>query len=184
MLDLAHLKLPPIRHIGIVVESLPRAMAYYTEGFRLGPWFKPPFGPSEHLFQGQAINTSYTTATAFSGGVEYQLIQVLGGDRDSCLAHLEQYGEGVHHLGAYVTDLPRRLAAYQQVGIGVLQQGSVQGAASRWSPVTHYAYLDSAGVGGVVIELLQLEWAGIPLRPSRPLFELASRLGMLEKVAL
>lgn len=179
------LKLPKIRHMGIVVEDIDRAVKYYSDIFRMGPWFKSRVPAGENYLRDEKkINTEYETASTFSGRMEYQLIEVKGGDRDACLEHLERHGEGFHHVGGYVKDIETRLSAYKELGIGVLQTGVVKTGGNMGSVVTKYAYLDTAAIGGVVFELIQIELLGLNINSSRLWFELGSLVGSIEKMKL
>jgi catechol 2,3-dioxygenase-like lactoylglutathione lyase family enzyme len=180
------LKLPRIRHMGIIVEDIGRAVEYYSSAFGLGPWFKARFGADENYLRGeQKINTEYETASAFSGGIEYQLIRVVGGDRDACIEHYEKHGEGFHHVGVYVNNIEERLRAYEELGIGVLQTGTLTTGGKFYGniggTVTKYAYLDTESVGGVIFELIQIGFMGTHIASSRFWFELGAISGALEK---
>jgi len=177
------LRLPKIRHIGIVVENLDKAINYYSDTFRFGPWFKAKFSGGENYLRGEErINTKYETASAFSGKIEYQLIEVKGGDRDTCLDHLEKHGEGIHHLGVYINNIEKRLHAYKDMGIGVLQTGILKSGGKIGGTTSKYAYLDSAAIGGVVFALIQIDFLGMNIGSSRFWFELGSISGDLEKL--
>ena len=177
------IKLPKIRHMGIVVEDIERAVKYYSDTFRMGPWFKSRVPAGENYLQGEEkIDTEYETASTFSGRMEYQLIEVKGGDRDACLDHLERHGEGFHHVGGYVKDIEARLSAYRQLGIGVLQTGTVNSGPKAGGVVTKYAYLDTAAIGGVIFELIQIDLLGFNISSSRLWFELGNLAGSIEKM--
>lgn len=179
------LKLPKIKHMGLVVEDIDRAIKYYSEAFRFGPWFKAKFTGGDHYLRGKdKIETEYETASTFSGGMEYQLIEVKGGDRDACLEHLEKYGEGIHHLGAYVNNIEQRLLAYKELGIEILQSGEIKSGGKIGGSVSKYAYLDTAAIGGVNFELIQIQFLGMNISSSRFWFELGSISGDLEKLKL
>jgi catechol 2,3-dioxygenase-like lactoylglutathione lyase family enzyme len=179
------LRLPTIRHMGIVVEDIERAVKYYSDTFRMGPWFKSKIPAGENYLRGEKrINTEYETASTFSGRMEYQLIEVKGGDRDICLEHLENYGEGFHHVGGYVKNIEARLSAYREVGIGVLQTGVVKSKGKLGGIVTKYAYLDTAAIGGVIFELIQIGVVGINIGSSRFWFELGNLVGSIEKMKI
>ncbi len=160
-----------IRHLGIVVADLENARAMYSSAFGISPWYAPRFAQGEHfLRRTQRIHTEYKIASAFSGGVEFQLIQVLGGDHDVCAEFLQQHGPGIHHVGVYVNDLDAHVAAYAKQGIGVLQSGHLP-AGGKTRVISKYAYLDTEPLCGIVLELLELKWLGLALRPSRWLYE-------------
>ncbi len=177
------LRLPKIRHMGIVVEGIERAVKYYSETFGMGPWFRSTLPAGDNYLRGETkINTEYETASAFSGRMEYQLIEVTGGDRDVCLEHLEKHGEGFHHVGGYVKNIETRLRTYKDLGIGVLQTGIVKSGGKGGGVVTKYAYLDTAAIGGVIFELLQIDFLGMHISSSRFWYELGSRTGSIEKM--
>ena len=166
----------------MVVEDINRAVKYYSDAFRMGPWFKSKIPAGENYLRGEErINTEYETASTFSGRMEYQLIEVTGGDRDACLDHLEKHGEGFHHVGGYVRNIETRLRTYKELGIGVLQTGVVKSGGKMGGVVTKYAYLDTAAIGGVIFELLQIDVLGINISSSRFWFELGSLAGSIEK---
>lgn len=64
--------------------------------------------------------------------------------------HLQQHGEGFHHLGFNVTDMDAAIATLRSRGLGVTMSGgwNVNGHEGR------FAYLDADKHGGVTIELL------------------------------
>lgn len=168
-----------IRHLGVIVADLERALSYYSENFGLGPWYKPRFTGGENFLRGvDLIHTEYAIASTFSGGVEFQLIHVRGGDRDVCAEFLEQHGEGIHHVGMYVKNLDECVAAYRARGIGVLQSGRLPSAGQN-GMVSRYAYLET---DGIVLELIEMAWRGIPIPSSRLVFELGCLSGAVEKV--
>ena len=179
------LKLPKIRHLGIIVKNLDRAIKFYADTFRIGPWFKANFAGGENYLRGEErINTEYETASTFFGKMEYQLIEIKGGDRDACMDHFEKHGEGLHHLGVYVNNIEERLRAYRERGIGVLQTGTLRSGGRVGGTVSKYAYLDTAGIGGVIFELIQIEFLGTTISSSRFWFELGSISGDLQKLKL
>ena len=179
------LKLPKIRHMGIVVQNIDRAINYYSDIFQIGPWFKTRFTGGENYLRGEEkINTEYETASAFLGKVEYQLIEVKRGDRDACLDHLEQHGEGLHHVGVYVNNTEVRLSAYNELGVDVLQTCSMKCGGRVGGTLAKYAYLDSASIGGIIFELIQIDFLGTTISSSRFWFELGSISGNLEKLKL
>lgn len=179
------LKLPTIRHMGIVVKDIERTVKYYSDTFRMGPWFRSKAPAGENYLRGEKkINTEYVTASTFSGNMEYQLIEVKGGDRDACIDHLEKHGEGFHHVGVCVKNIEKRLRAYNDMGIGVLQTGCLKGGGKVGRVVTKYAYLDTMKIGGVVFELIQIDVLGINISSSRFWFEFGSLVGSIEKMKL
>jgi methylmalonyl-CoA/ethylmalonyl-CoA epimerase len=138
--------LPPVDQVGLVVRDLEKAAAFYYSAFGLGPFSIVP----EVRFDGVALrgrptDSSIKVAFADSGPLQIELIQPLEGD-NIYTEFLQAGHEGLHHLGFRVDDFDGLVAGFQQKGIGPV----------FWKHFgfTAFAYLDTAGVGGVVAELL------------------------------
>ncbi len=177
------LAVPRVGQIGIVVESLPKAVEFYSSAFGIGPWFRSKFTGEEHYLHGEKrIRFNLDIAMAFAGNVQYEIIEHKGGDRSIYVDHLEKYGEGLHHLGFYVNNFDRRLASCRQCGIGVLQSGLLRSGGNLGGSTTKYAYLDTARTGGVILELIETSTMGMKIESSRAWFELGALMGDLEKM--
>jgi catechol 2,3-dioxygenase-like lactoylglutathione lyase family enzyme len=178
-----HLRLPPVRQIGIVVRDLDRTIRYYAENFGIGPWFRTDFGEEEHLWRGtEKITYTVDVALEFSGKTQIELISPREGDRNIHQEHLDTYGEGLHHLGFFVKNIDTRLRLVKESGIGVLQSGFLKSAGKAGGSVTSYAYLDTRDTGGVILELIQTKFVGVSIVMSRPWFEIGALTGDLEKI--
>jgi hypothetical protein len=66
--------------------------------------------------------------------------------------HMEQHGEGFHHLGLRVDDLDSVIEKWEALGISVTQSGA-WGEEERPGS-GRYAYMDTDSLGGIAIELL------------------------------
>ncbi|MEI2611616.1 MAG: VOC family protein [Candidatus Promineifilaceae bacterium] len=150
----------------------------------MAPGSNPVSTTATISFTAQSLLTQNTPwLQPFPGRLEIQLIQVVGGDRDALTDHLERHGAGVHHVGVYVNNIARWVCFYKEQGITVLQSGVLQSPGSRWGTMTQYAYLDTTGVGGLVLELIQIHVLGFNISSSRFWFELGTWLGQIEKLA-
>jgi methylmalonyl-CoA/ethylmalonyl-CoA epimerase len=179
------LGLPAVRQIGIVVKSIDETVRYFSETFAMGPWFRPRETREEHLLRGEErINPELDMVMAFSGKVQYELIQHLGGDRSIQRDYLDTYGEGIHHLGFYVSNIDERLNMLEEIGIGVLQSGCIKTMGRAGESRTSYAYLDTARIGGIIFELIDTKYLGMNIRMSRFWFELGSVTGDIEKIRI
>ncbi len=175
--------LPEVRQIGIVVRSAPKAVAYYSKTFGIGPWFRPKLSGQEHYLAGKRpAQFDLDLAIAYAGKIQYEIIEHKGGDRSIYSDHLDRYGEGVHHLGFYVNDFDKRLAAYTGSGIGVLQAGSLASGGNAGGSITKYAYLDTAAIAGVILEIIETRFLKININMSRFWFELGAVLGDVERI--
>ncbi len=179
------LALPKVRQIGIVVRSAPKAAEFYSKTFGIGPWFRPRLSGEQHFIKGERpIVPDLDFAIAYAGKIQYEIIEHRGGDRTIYYDHLEKYGEGLHHLGFYVNDLDKRLSAYKERGIGVLQSGVLESGGDAGGSITKYAYLDTRAIGGVILEIIETRFLKVNIEMSRFWFELGALLGDVEKMPL
>ena len=177
------LGLTRIRQIGIVVQSVPRTVAYYSEALGMGPWFRPKFKDEEHFLGGERpARFDLDLAIAFAGNIQYEIIEHRGGDRSIYCDFLDAHGEGIHHLGFYVNDFDTRLAACRRAGIGVLQSGMLASGGKSGGSKTKYAYLDTAGTGGIIFELIETRFMAMGIQMSSFWFELGSLMGDVERI--
>ena len=179
------LKLPRLNQLGIVVRDIDQAIEYFSRTFGLGPWFRAGLAEEEHYRGGtERITYDLDIVMAFSGGIMLELISYLKGDRNIYQDHLEQHGEGIHHIGFFVNDFDRRMEAVRDAKIGVLQSGVIKSTGKAGGSETKYVYLDTAGTGGIIFEYIQTKFLGITIKMSRPWFELGALTGDLEKISI
>lgn len=158
----ALLQLPPLTQVGIVVPNLEETVAYYQEKLRIGPILRFPdfqkLGYEETYYKGEPEKFNSAFAFFRLGDMEVEIIQPLYG-RSIYRDFLEAGRQGLHHLGFDVYgDFDQRLAAYAELGIGVLMNGK--------GPNRAFAYLDTEKIGGVIFELIERggprkRWEGV-----------------------
>jgi methylmalonyl-CoA/ethylmalonyl-CoA epimerase len=138
--------LPGVSQIGVVVNDVDKTVEFFSSVLGIGPWRTVEVTRTkEQITSG---GSPYRVKLAFTtlGPVQVELIQVLEG-KTVHSQFLERKGEGLHHLGFYVSNLDEIVAELGRRGIGVLQ--SVRG------PGSGFAYMDTGSVGGVIVELIQ-----------------------------
>ena len=140
------LDLPDVSQIGIVVKDLDKTIDYYEKVLGLGPFVRPEITFIEKFYDDTAADFEMEMAFCSLGPLEMELIQPV---TPPTVYHdfLEKRGEGLHHLGFDVKDMEERLRRYRKMGIKVMQMGRTK--------VGGFAYLDTEGIGGVLIELIQ-----------------------------
>jgi len=138
------LQLPGVGQIGVVVEDIDRAIAFYESTFGLGPWDIREVGAPNVWDRGEEKQIKARLAFATVGQVEIELIQILEGD-SMHLDFLRKHGEGLHHLGFFVKDFAAKLEQAKAMGFEVLQRDPFGQA---------YAYLDTRQPGGIIFELI------------------------------
>ncbi len=164
MASIDKLKLPRLGQVGIVVRDVGKAMDYYRDTFGLGPWAVFDGEPETCVDRGREISFKGRMAMAQAGPVQVELIQILEGEGIHT-EFLREHGEGIHHLGFFVNNLAQRLEAAGEAGIEVLQRGPLK----QIGLTIEYAYLDTAGTGGVIIEYIQSRFLGLPFPMRTPL---------------
>lgn len=166
------LRLPEVGQLGYVVSDVDKAVLHYKETFGVGPWMLLDVRPEPCIEGGREVHPLLRIALAYAGSVQVEFIQVIAGESFH-LNHLGKSEEEVHHLGFMVQDINKRLEAYRKGGIGILQRGTIKTAGVR----VDYAYLDTVGLAGVIIELLRWRLGLLPLPVNRVTFNMACRIG-------
>ena len=146
------LKLPEVSQIGVVVEDLDRAVAFYQSVFGMGP-FRIQEAEAPNVWdRGKEKRIKARLGFTNLGQVEIEFIHILEGDSVH-LEFLREHGEGLHHLGFKVKDFQAKLELAKAMGFEVLQTGPL----GRF-----YAYLDTRRCGGIIVELIEdLDWGPV-----------------------
>jgi catechol 2,3-dioxygenase-like lactoylglutathione lyase family enzyme len=142
-----------VGQLGIVVRDIQASMEHYWRVLGIGPWKvytngSPPL--RNVTYYGRPASYRVRVALAHTESMVYELIQYLEGDsihRDFLAAQ----GEGIEHVGIYVPSLDEPLSRLRSQGVTVLQSADGLGAIGDG----RYAYLDTRGTLGVVLELIQ-----------------------------
>lgn len=151
-----------VEQIGMVVKDLDRAMEHFWRITGIGPWNVYTTGapPLHCIYHGRPASYKIRLATARSGPLHMELIEYISGDtihRD----FITSRGEGVEHVGIFVSDLDEALRPYLDMGIGILQQAEGMGVKGDG----RYAYLDTGPILGTILELIQS--SSQPMPPER-----------------
>lgn len=143
----------PFRQVAIVVRDLDAAVREYAKLLGIGPWTAYTLAPPrlrETVYRGQNVEFSLRHALAFSGDVQFELVQPLTGP--SIFAdHLEQHGEGMQHVGKYVPDHPAAVAEALARGWTPLQSARGFGATGDGA----FAYFAPTEGFSTVVELIE-----------------------------
>ncbi len=137
-----------LMQIGHVVQDIEKAMHVLYYDFGIGPFEVFTFNKSNHknpLTRGKPNDHTFRCACAWSGDVQYELMQPLTG-RSIYNEFLDAKGEGLHHLKLYYQDVEKAVADYQARGYSVIQSGGIG--------EDLYYYLDTEKkCSGLIIEL-------------------------------
>ena len=136
-----------IIQIAHVVRDLDKALKYYYEVFRLGPWNIYTFGKKtvrDSMVRGKPSDHVYKVAVCWSGSLQYEIMQPVSG-RSIYDEHLEKKGEGLHHIKFYYKDCAAALKTYKANGVEVIQSGKID--------EDEFYYLDTEKVLGYTAEI-------------------------------
>lgn len=137
-----------VYQIGVVVEDLDAAIAYY-EAIGIGPFTE---GPSESArsrrVYGQPSDAIVRGACAPMGPVELELLQPVEGDSVQAEA-LRERGEHVLHVCSYTDDIEEDIRVMAERGFPVISEGDLADGG-------RFAYFDTRRTGGMVLEMHQL----------------------------
>ncbi|HAH96404.1 MAG TPA: lactoylglutathione lyase [Firmicutes bacterium] len=140
-----------IKQIALVVKDVQKAMDQFVNVLGIGPWDVRHFTPAkvrDFKIDGQPVTEDFDfiCAVCWEGDIEFELIQPIKGP-NIYWKHLEEKGEGLHHVKEVLSDaeIPAALQEFADKGIRVLQTGWIDND-------VHY-YLDTEPTLGFVYEI-------------------------------
>lgn len=173
------LNLPEIRQFGYVVKDIDTAVSDFSNLFKIKPWFRAKFAEQTVYYQDKEIDIEIDTAIAFDGKLEYQLIEVKSGQDNIYTDFINQQGEGLHHLGIFVTDIDLRLRQLREKGVNAAQSGTMK---SKGGAITKFAYLDTEDSCGIILELVETKYLGFNMGVSKFLLNVGNLTGDVSKI--
>jgi len=112
----------------MVVNDLDEAVRRFAAELGIGPWTAYRLAPpllKQMRYHGAEVEFSLRHALAWQGELQFELVQPLEGP--SIFAeHLEAHGEGLHHVGRYVSDHPAAVAEALAGGFVELQSARIR----------------------------------------------------------
>jgi methylmalonyl-CoA/ethylmalonyl-CoA epimerase len=139
--------LGPIDQVAYVVRDMERALPHYTALF--GPFRRAESPLRDCLYYGQPTDIHLRLAVNRSGPVEVELLEVVSGSTPLA-DHLEQHGEGLHHVRFRVANVDQTVKEMADAGF----QTSFY---KRFAPNLAFAYVEPpTGTGSGSIELLEM----------------------------
>jgi methylmalonyl-CoA/ethylmalonyl-CoA epimerase len=139
------------KQVAVVVYDLDEAVRRWADQLRIGPWTAYQYGPErlkEMRYFEQDVEFSFRHALAWQGELQFELVQPLAGP--SLFAdHLEQHGEGLHHIGKVVDD--HRAAVAEALAQGYTPLMSARGHGAEGDGA--FAYFRPPGMD-LVVELI------------------------------
>ena len=100
--------------VAMVVRDMDAAMKRHWDVFKIGPWDIYTFDATkvrDYTYRGKPATHSCLIAVAWSGDTQLELMQPLTG-YSIYDEHLEQRGEGLHHIKLYYKDCKKAVADF------------------------------------------------------------------------
>ena len=155
-----------IAQVAFVVRSLEAKMDAFWNDFGIGPWsiyrFEPP-RVQDMTYRGVRQDFAMRVAFAMCGDLQIELVESLRGP-NLYEEFLQQCGEGVQHLGIWVTDITSATQKMQALGYAMVQSGRGYGVQGDGA----FAYFATADRLATLIELIQLPKERYPPEATYP----------------
>lgn len=138
-----------LAQVAIVVKDIDEACRRWSAMLGIEPpniIVTRPGAEVNGTYRGEPTNDQAKLAFFDLGGVQLELIEPLG-TSSAWYEGLDKRGEGVHHLAFWVDDMKKSLEYLDTCGAPLIQRGDMGEG--------QYAYFDSTGHVGTMIELLE-----------------------------
>ncbi len=140
--------------VAIVVKNIEAKMKAWQELLGVEPsldLITEDYEKARTLYNGEKTDARIRVVVFTLGDVELELMEPIGGP-GVWSEHLEQHGEGLHHIGFLSDSLEADIDSFEARGMPVVQQAEY--------PVGRYAYFRSEPQLGAMVEVNHLK--GIP----------------------
>lgn len=158
-MDKPVVRLGPVSHIGIAVEDVDKAAAFYERVFGMGPFHIQDYEMGEeaeyYLVDGKPAKPSFRAALAFYENFFIEIVQVTKGETTHT-RFLKRHGEGLQHLCFLVEDTQSILEKLKGEGIEPVIDYQFIGTHDGKKTKIHEVYLNTDVMpGGTMIQLLE-----------------------------
>jgi len=171
---LKKLKLPALGQLGIVVEGIDHAIGYYSALMNIHPWYRAKIVKSNIYYNNRPIDLELDIAVGYCGSLQFELIQVIRGERNIYTDLIKTQGQGIHHLGFVVSNISERMEILKTAGFKPIQHGTLE---TKGKAITRFAYFDTIDQIGYITELIQTTLFGINVGMSRWMIKIGRLLG-------
>lgn len=168
------MKLPAISQLGIIVKDIETSIRNYSKLTGINHWYQAQIINQTIFYRDEPINLELDLVVGYSGKVQFELIQVLGGDQNIYTDLIQKQQEGLHHVGYVVSDIEAGSEAFRACGFSPLQQGTLE---TKGRALTRFVYFDTFDTYGYYIELIQTTLFGINVGMSSLMMKLGRLFG-------
>jgi hypothetical protein len=127
------LPLPPIEHVGYVVDDIEAGVDWAVSTFGAGPFFVVSHLPFDVCtFNGEPAQYDHSSAFGQWGPIKLELTVVHSATPPLLADLLGSNAPRIGHIGMLVDDLDAESAALEQAGLPVFHTGSAGPVSARW----------------------------------------------------
>jgi len=126
--------------------------------FNLRAWYQPQYTEKQFRIGDEPIELDFDLVVAYSGKLQIELIEEKSQRAAVYHDHLNNHGQGLHHLGFFIPDLDAKLKIVEQLGLEILFEGQFKTAGGG---SVRFAYLDTRPQCGIILELINIKLYGI-----------------------
>lgn len=144
-------KFGPIGQLGFVVKDIQAAMRHWSEVNGVGPWFFIPAYPLPTFrYKGvEGPGPDVSIALGYSGDMQIELIEQRCRTPSMYRDFIDSGMEGLQHYAVWCENYDATLNEALEAGFKIGQEGDATGRG-------RFAYLESTGHPGTVVELVEL----------------------------
>jgi methylmalonyl-CoA/ethylmalonyl-CoA epimerase len=138
-----------VAQVGIVVKDIEKTSAAFARAFGMETpeWFMTDgYDKAETEFRGKASEARSKLAFFHFGSLDIELIEP-NEEPSTWREHLEEKGEGIHHLAFVIKDMKDYIGRAESSGMTMVQKGEYDGG--------RYAYVDALPDLKMIVELLE-----------------------------
>lgn len=172
------LGLPKVGQLGFVVRDIQTSLPAYASLYNLTTWFEPLYAEKQFKIAGEPRDLELNIAFAYSGKMQIELVEEKSQQAPIYKDHLESQGQGLHHLGFYVSDFEGQFKKADQLGLNVLLEGKFKTAGGGF---VRFAYLDTRQMSGIITELIHITLFGINIPQTEFMMNVGKFTGDVKK---
>lgn len=175
------LNLPRVGQIGIITPGIREAFPRFAAAFNLRTWYEAQYAEQQYFIDGEPVELDFNIVFAYSGGLQIELIEEKSQKALFFKEHLEQFGQGIHHLAFFVPDIEAKLEAAKRLGLGAIFEGEFNTAGGG---LVRFAYLDTRPQCGTILELINVRLYGINVPQTEWMMNVGRLTGDVKKLRI
>jgi catechol 2,3-dioxygenase-like lactoylglutathione lyase family enzyme len=173
------LNLPKVGQLGFVVNNIEKALPHYSSFLNINTWYEPKYTEKQFQYDNEKIDLDVNLVIGYSGHLQIELVEA--GDHGNHMygQYIERHGEGLHHLGFYVSNLDEKLRVLDSLGIRVSLMGMFKTAGGG---LAKFAYLDTDKICGITFEVIEVKLFRMSIPQTQFFMNIAKLTGDVSKI--